>query len=93
VGGNEEFDVTSNSWGFGLGLESAAAISQKTFLKLELACDYFAASPLSGHDTIYSPDGDHVNSRENYGYNDVDKAINQPKLGLRIMIGLFTRLK
>lgn len=93
VGGNEEFDVTSTSWGVGLGLETAAAISRNTFLKLEVAGDYFAASPLSGHDTIYSPDGDHVNSRKNFGYNDADKAIKQPKLGLRAMIGVFTRLQ
>jgi hypothetical protein len=93
VGGNEEFDVISNVWGVGLGLETAAAISQKTYLKLDLATDYFSPAALSGHDTSYVPDGDHVNSRKNFSYSDADKAINQPKYGLRLMIGLLIRLR
>jgi hypothetical protein len=93
VGGNEEFDVISNGWGIGFGLETAAAISQQTFLKLDFGGDYFSPSPLSGHDTSYSPNGDHVNSRKNFSYSDADKAIRQQKFGLRIMIGLMTKLR
>lgn len=93
VGGNEEFDVISNNWGLGLGFESSVAISPKTAFKLDLGTDYFFKATLSGHDTSYAPDGDHVNPRKEYGYPDADNAINQPKYGLRIMIGIATRIR
>ncbi len=93
VGGNEEFNVTSNSWGLGLGLQAVAAISSKTAITFDAGTDYFPPAVLTGHDTSYAPDGDHVNARKNYTYDDADKAIRQPKYGLRLMIGLITRLR
>ena len=50
--------------------------------------DYFPDSRLSGHDTSYSPDGDDVNQREDYNYQDADEIINQPGFELRLMAGI-----
>lgn len=92
VGGNEEFNVTSSNWGFGLGMQILAPVSSKTAVVFDAGSDYFPPAALSGHDTSYAPDGDHVNARKNYTYKDADNAIRQPKYGLRLMIGLVTRL-
>ena len=50
--------------------------------------DYFFQGTLKGHDTAYSPDGDDVNPREDYTYDDADNAVNQPKFLGRFMIGI-----
>ena len=87
IGGNEEFEVTSNQWGIGLGIESYFRMSSKFDLVLHAGYDYFFPSELHGHDTTYSPDDNNVNPREDYKYADADDAINQPKHLLRLMIG------
>ncbi len=87
VGGNEDFDVTSNQWGIGTGLESCFAVSSKIDLMMQLGADYYFESDLTGHDTQYSPDGDDSNGRDGYTYEDADNAIDQPKLEPRLMLG------
>jgi len=87
VGGNEDFDVKSNQWGVGGGVESYFAMSPRVDLVLHLGVDYYAESTLTGHDTSYSPDGDNANGRDGYSYEDADNAIDQPKLEPRLMFG------
>jgi hypothetical protein len=88
VGGNEDFEVTSNQWGIGVGGKATFPISQRVGFTLLAGVDYFFASTLEGHDTAYSPDGSSVNGREGYSYSDADAAINQPKFQPVLMIGL-----
>ncbi|MCP4204418.1 MAG: hypothetical protein GY769_21110 [bacterium] len=90
VGGNEEFEVRSNQWGLGGGVESHHPLlnTEKVDLVITAMVDYYLESPLSGHDTTYDPDGADVNPRRNYTYGDADAAIRQPKLVPRVMIGV-----
>lgn len=91
IGGNEDFDVTSNQWGLGLGLDGVFAMGSRANLVLTGGVDYYAKSKLSGHDTSYSPDGENVNGRNDYTYADADEVINQPKWEPRLMIGVSYR--
>jgi hypothetical protein len=88
IGDNEDFDVTSTHWGFGLGLETGFPISGKINFMLNGGIENYFPSKLTGHDTSYGPNGEKVNPREDYEYKDADEAINQPKLEFKIMIGL-----
>lgn len=88
IGGNEDFDITSDQWGWGLGLISYFPMSRQFELVLTTGADYYLSSELYGHDTTYSPDGEHVNARNDYDYGDADTAINQPKFKVRLMFGL-----
>jgi hypothetical protein len=87
IGGNEDFDVTCKSWGAGLGLEKLYAINPSLDLVLTAGCDYFKKSTLSGHDTQYAPNGEIVNGRKEYTYDDANKAIKQPEIVPRLLIG------
>jgi len=91
VGGNEDFEVTSGSWGVGAGLEKHYAISRNLDLLLTAGADYQAKSTLSGHDTAYSPNGESVNGRKTFTYNDADEAIRQPLIVPRLLIGAVYR--
>jgi hypothetical protein len=88
VGGNEDFEVTSNQWGIGLGAKATFPISHKIGLTMLAGFDNYFASTLEGHDTAYSPDGSTVNGREGYTYSDADAAVNQPKFQPVLMIGI-----
>lgn len=88
VDGNEDFDVVSNHWGWGLGIANYFRINNSFDLLIDAGSDYFISSILKGHDTSYSPDNENVNPREDYSYDDADEAINQPKFNLRLMMGL-----
>lgn len=88
IGGNEDFDVTTNQWGIGIGMQSFFSISPKLDLTLSAGVDYYFSSMLKGHDTEYFPDGEHVNPRDDYSYSDADKSINQPVILLQLMIGI-----
>lgn len=88
VGGNENFDITSNQFGLGAGLETQFLLVPNLYLVFSGGADYFFESTLSGHDTSYSPDGDDVNPRQDYTYNDADEAVNQPSIEGRFMIGV-----
>jgi hypothetical protein len=87
VGGNEDFDVTTNQFGVGAGLETYFRMAPKLNLVLSTGVDYYFSSAISGHDTAYNPDGDNVNPRHDYNFNDADNAVNQPKFDVRIMAG------
>lgn len=87
IDGNEVFSVLSNQWGLGLGADASFAIAPRIDLVLTTGFDYFFLSTLEGHDTAYSPNGDIINGRLNYNYTSVDKAINQPKLVYRVLMG------
>lgn len=91
IGGNEDFDITSNQWGFGTGLKTFFRMNRKMDFVLTSGLDYYLSDVLTGHDTSYSPDGEHVNAREDYGYTEADKAINQPALQFRFMLGIHYR--
>lgn len=87
IGGNEDFDVVNNKWGFGTGLEGHFPMGESVDLILSGGVDYYPGGKLSGHDTSYSSNEEAVNPREEYTYEDADEAINQPKLEPRIIIG------
>jgi opacity protein-like surface antigen len=88
VDGNEDFDVTSNQWGLGAGLEGYFNITQKLQFVVSGGVDYYFPSTLKGHDTEYNPDGDDVNPRDDYTYDDADDAVNQLSWEPRALIGL-----
>lgn len=92
VGGNEDFDVTTSQWGVGAGLRATFPMTRALGLVLSAGADYYPNTVLTGHDTSYGPDGDHVNDREGYSYADADNAVNQPKLQPQLMLGLSFRL-
>lgn len=88
VDGNENFDITSNQFGLGGGIETQFLLVPNLYLVIGGGADYFFQNTLKGHDTSYSPDGDDVNPREDFTYDDADKAINQPKILGRFMLGI-----
>lgn len=88
VDGNEIFDVETDQWGWGLGARADFPISHKLDFVVSTGMDYYLNSKISGHDTIYSPDGEGFNERDGYSYDDADDAINQPKFQLRLLIGV-----
>ncbi|HUI63656.1 MAG TPA: hypothetical protein VL126_02355 [Bacteroidota bacterium] len=88
VGANEEFDVTSNQWGLGLGMKGQFAMSHRVDLTLSAGVDNYFAGPLHGHDTTYTPDNQNVNPKENFTYSDASKVVNAPKIQLVMLIGL-----
>ena len=88
IGGNEDFDITSDQWGLGLGLKAYFAMSSRVDLITAAGFDYYFSGDLSGHDTRYSPDGEDVNPRNGYTFDDADRAINNPTFQLRLLIGI-----
>ncbi|MCB2230333.1 hypothetical protein KQH82_06435 [bacterium] len=88
IGGNETFDVISKSWGVGGGLETSFPVSPRVSMIVVAGADYFFRSELSGHDTYYRPDGDDLNAKESFTYDDADKAVEQPDFETRIMFGV-----
>ncbi len=88
VGGNENFDVKANPWGGGLGLETRFKISNKTSFQIQVGMDYYQDVQLTGHDTAYTPEGDHVNPRDGYDYSSADAAVDQPDIEILAMFGL-----
>ena len=93
IGGNEDFDVTGNQWGIGTGLITYFPMSRSLYFTLTGGADYYFLSDLTGHDTTYRPDNENINPREDFNYEDADKAINQPKLQLRLMMGIAYRFR
>lgn len=88
VGGNEDFDVTSEQWGLGAGIETRLPLSDKIGVQIVAGLDHYFTEQLNGHDTSYTPQNDNINPRENYKYKDADSAVNQPKLEVRFQFGL-----
>jgi len=99
VGGNEKFDVTTQQWGIGVGLDNYYKMNKQWDISFALGMDYFFDNTLTGHDTSYSPNGESTNPRNDnqngntpFTYDDADAAINQPKFMPRIMVGLLYKL-
>ncbi|MBK7143025.1 MAG: hypothetical protein IPH75_13185 [bacterium] len=88
IGGNETFDVTTNAWGLGGGLESSFPVSPRVSMLFTVGADYYFRSELSGHDTYYRPNGDDLHAKEDYTYDDADAAIAQPDVEVRLMFGV-----
>ena len=88
IGGNEDFDITSNQWGVGFGMKTFFPMSSKLDFVLTGGFDYYFSSDLRGHDTTYNPDGENINARNNYDYDNADEAINQPRFPLLLMLGV-----
>jgi len=88
IGGNEDFDITSDQWGLGLGLKAYFAMGNRFDFVTSAGFDYYFPSELSGHDTRYNSDGEDVNARNDYTYDDADNAINNPTFQLRLLVGV-----
>ncbi len=88
IDGNEFFTISNEEFGLGGGLETQFSISSNMYLVFSAGADYYFSGAIYGHDTSYSPDGQDVNPRNDYTFNDADNAINQPKLQPRAMIGI-----
>jgi len=88
VGGNEDFDITSTQWGLGAGVQAYFPMSHKFDFIIGTGIDYYFDGTLSGHDTSYSPDGENVNPRQDYTYDDAKSAVNQPGFEFLLLIGI-----
>jgi len=88
IGGNEDFDINSNQWGLGLGLKAYFTMGSRFDFVTSAGFDYYFSSELSGHDTVYSPDGENVNARNDYTFDDAGNAINNPTLQLHFLVGV-----
>jgi hypothetical protein len=88
IGGNEDFDVTSNQFGLGLGARASFPMGSRIALTVLAGVDYYFPASLEGHDTIYRPDDENVNSKHDYTYATADEAINQLGVVPLLMIGL-----
>jgi hypothetical protein len=88
IGGNEDFDVTSQQWGWGLGLDKFLRMSSRADFVFTAGIDYYLSGKLEGHDTSYEKSGEDVNPREDFAYADADAAINQPDFVFRFMLGI-----
>jgi hypothetical protein len=91
IGGNEDFDVTSNQWGVGLGAKGLFAVSNSIDFSVTAGFDNYFQNALKGHDTSYSPDGLDVNGRNDYTFEDAAQAVNQPGFQPLFMIGVAYR--
>ncbi len=88
IGGNEIFDINSRQWGWGFGLESRFAMSERASLLLSAGIEAYLDDEIYGHDTAYSPDDEPVNGRNDYTFDDADEVINQPQWEPRLLIGV-----
>ncbi len=88
VGGNEFFDITTSTFGLGVGLETYFGISPNLSFVFSGGFDYYFDAQIGGHDSAYNPDGTEVSGREGYTYQDAARSINQPKYEPRFMAGL-----
>jgi hypothetical protein len=88
VGANEEFDITSNPWGVGVGVKGMFAISSRIDLTLSGGFDNYFDTSIHGHDTTYNPDDQNVNPHENFTYKDAKAVVNTPRFQSVLMFGL-----
>ncbi len=88
IGGNEDFDVTSNQWGWGAGMKAIFPMGKHVGFTLTAGFDHYPDGALNAHDTSYSPDGESVNPRQGYDFKKADDAVNQPKFQGILMAGI-----
>lgn len=96
VGGNEDFEVTADQWGWGLGVRLGWAMSRDWSMTGQVGLDHYPTWSMTGHDATYASDGSIVNGRDNgngvaYAIRDADRAINQPKFVPSLLLGLTWR--
>ena len=92
IGGNEDFDVTSDQVGIGIGGRASFPMGNRLALTLLGGVDHYFTASLYGHDTTYSPDNENVNAKHDYTYSTADEAINQPRWVPVLMIGVALQL-
>lgn len=92
VGGNEDFDVRSASWGLAGGADLTFPMTPRMALLVSAGAEVYSSGRLQAHDTSYSPDGQNVNPRGGFTYQDADRAVNQPRLRPTLMVGVSRRL-
>ena len=88
VGGNEDFLVTANDWGVGIGLRGMKALSPRLGLVGAIGVDWFPVSSLYGHDTTYFSNAPPINPKGTYTWSDASGAINSPRFTPSILLGL-----
>lgn len=88
VGGNEDFNVSSDQWGFGVGTKMLFAMTRNVNLEVMAGFDYYPAATLYGHDTSYSPGGETINGKHDYTYKDAAAAINSPGFQPALLVGI-----
>jgi len=97
VGGNEDFEVVANQWGYGVGVRLGWAMSRDWSLTGQVGLDHYPTWSMTGHDATYGSDGTIVNGRNNdnntytYTTSDADRAINQPKFVPSVLVGVTWR--
>jgi hypothetical protein len=74
-------------------------MTPKLDLIFAFVLDNFFQSKLSNQNTTYNPDNDNVDQRKDnenddiyFRYENADKAMNQPRLLPRVMLGISFRL-
>ncbi|MBK9515880.1 MAG: hypothetical protein IPO09_00750 [Anaeromyxobacter sp.] len=90
VGGNEDFIITSNAWGLGVGARGSLAVNRRWSLTASLGLDWFPTQTVYGHDASYSSNNVN-NGRENFTWSDADRAVNQPWLLPSLLVGVSWR--
>lgn len=95
VGDNEEFDVKSNPFGWGIGAAGFVQFSKHFVFNVNLGFDYFFKSKFEAHgEYYYTPNGVDENPRtsgdtgEDYTYSDADSAVNQPRTEVKAFLGV-----
>lgn len=94
IGDNEEFEVSSKSWGLGAGVMLLIPLNRSLLLQIGSGVDYYRKSRLSGHgEFYYTPDDVDANPRTNgdgytYDYEDADAAVNQPRWEIIFQLSL-----
>jgi len=91
VGGNEDFNVTTDEWGVGTGVQCSVPLSDHWGMAVSAGFDWYPSATLYGHDTSYSTSGTIVNGRSPYTWSDANAAVNQPQYVPSILIGVSWR--
>jgi hypothetical protein len=96
VGGNEDFEVTANQWGWGLGVRMGWALGRDWSLTGQVGFDHYPTWSLDGHTATYASDGTIIDGRNNnngvaYTIRDADRAINQPRFVPSLLQGVTWR--
>ncbi len=87
VGGNEDFTISSNAWGVGLGARAAWPVGKRLSVTAALGLDWFPRQKLYGHDASYTSNNVN-NGREDFTWSDADAAVNQPWLLPSLLVGM-----
>jgi hypothetical protein len=91
VGGNEDFNVTTDEWGVGTGVQCNVPLSPHWGIAISAGFDWYPSATLYGHDTSYSTNGTIINGNNAYTWVDANAAVNQPQYVPSILIGVSWR--